>query len=111
MALVGIGSLPPSELLRRAATPSTMRISRSCSPQVRSATCATDSSTQTASSCASESTTGSSASTREVCADPTPVGVAGGQRQRTPPSSAAIKGGWVNVIVTDLATARELLAA
>ena len=25
--------------------------------------------------------------------------------------AAAIKGGWVNVIVTDLATARELLAA
>ena len=41
---------------------------------------------------------------------PRRVGVAGGQRKRRA-IQAAIKGGWVNVIVTDLATARELLAA
>ena len=41
---------------------------------------------------------------------PRRVGLAGGMRKRRA-ISAAIAGGWVNVIVTDLATARELLAA
>jgi DNA-binding transcriptional regulator LsrR (DeoR family) len=41
---------------------------------------------------------------------PRRVGLAGGVRKRTA-IHAAIAGGWVNVIVTDLATARELLAA
>ncbi len=36
------------------------------------------------------------------------VGIAGGLRKRKA-IAAAIKGGWVNVIVTDLATARDLL--
>ena len=39
---------------------------------------------------------------------PRRVGLAGGVRKRTA-ISAAIQGGWVNVIVTDLATARDLL--
>jgi DNA-binding transcriptional regulator LsrR (DeoR family) len=41
---------------------------------------------------------------------PRRVGVAGGLRKRKA-IHAAIKGGWVNVVVTDLATARDLLAA
>jgi DNA-binding transcriptional regulator LsrR (DeoR family) len=41
---------------------------------------------------------------------PRRVGVAGGLRKRKA-IRAAIKGGWVNVIVTDLATAHDLLAA
>jgi DNA-binding transcriptional regulator LsrR (DeoR family) len=41
---------------------------------------------------------------------PRRVGVAGGLRKHKA-IQAAIRGGWVNVIMTDLATARELLAA
>jgi DNA-binding transcriptional regulator LsrR (DeoR family) len=41
---------------------------------------------------------------------PRRVGVAGGLRKRKA-IQAAIKGGWVNVLLTDLATARDLLAA
>jgi DNA-binding transcriptional regulator LsrR (DeoR family) len=41
---------------------------------------------------------------------PRRVGVAGGLRKRKA-IHAAIKGGWVNVIITDLATAGDLLAA
>jgi DNA-binding transcriptional regulator LsrR (DeoR family) len=41
---------------------------------------------------------------------PRRIGLAGGVRKRKA-IAAAISGGWVNVIVTDLATARDLLAA
>ena len=41
---------------------------------------------------------------------PRRVGLAGGLRKRRA-IRAAIQGGWVNVVVTDLATARDLLAA
>jgi DNA-binding transcriptional regulator LsrR (DeoR family) len=46
----------------------------------------------------------------EYRAIPRRIGVAGGLRKRRA-IAAAIKGGWVNVLLTDLATARDLLAA
>ena len=46
----------------------------------------------------------------DYCAIPRRVGLAGGLRKRRA-IRAAIQGGWVNVMVTDLATARDLVAA
>ena len=46
----------------------------------------------------------------DYCAIPRRVGLAGGHRKRRA-IRAAIQGGWVNVMVTDLATARDLMAA
>ena len=56
------------------------------------------------------STDGSSASTRRTFrAIPRRVGLAGGERKHEA-IRAALLGGWVNVLVTDMATARALLS-
>ncbi len=40
---------------------------------------------------------------------PVRIGIAGG-KEKTEAISAAVKGGYINVLITDLQTARELLA-
>ena len=112
MALVGIGSLQPSALLQQsgnAIAPSdqdTLRWS-----WVRSVTSAPASSTQPGTWCPRD------LDARVVGIDPDSfrriprrIGLAGGQRKHAA-IRAAIAGNWVNVVVTDLATARALLAA
>ena len=108
MALLGIGSLPPSPLLQASGNAVSRRTRARSSPPARSGTSVCASSIAGDPS-AARSTAGSSASTPRPCA-PSPAGSAwpaGASKHQA--IRAAIKGGWVNVILTDLGTARALL--
>jgi DNA-binding transcriptional regulator LsrR (DeoR family) len=111
MALVGIGSIEPSPLLRKSGN----AFAESELPVLRQAGAVGDvcirffdEAGRHIESAVDERVLGISADT--LRAVPRRVGVAGGTRKRTA-IKAALRGGWVNVLITDLGVARSLVSA
>lgn len=110
MALVGIGSLQPSQLLRDSGN----AIAAADQEALLHAGAVGDVCTRFFNDSGKLVRSDLDARVVGISADdylaiPRRIGLAGGERKRAA-IKAAMQGGWVNVIVTDVATARELTA-